>query len=120
MHLDLFAFRFRNWILFDFKSRQINLSNYYFAVPSEKTGCWIDRPRSWKILGSNDKNKWDLIDLRENVTSSNDYGLSAEFVCNGMICNYYCFIKIEIITSQDDSDEFLLAIIEFFGLVKIS
>lgn len=49
--------------------------------------------------------------------SLNDFGSSNVFSCSKILTNFYRFIKFEIITSQDNTNEFLLAEIEFIGSI---
>ena len=115
------AFRLSNveggYILFDFKTKRVSLSKYYFSVASEKTGRNGGQPKSWRIDGSNDKCSWDPIDVRDNDTSLNGYGFSNTFVCNRVTGKYYRYIRIKEVISHYEH-YFLLAELEFYGSIE--
>lgn len=105
------------YILFDFKTKRVSLFKYYFSVASEKTTRNSGRPKSWRIDGSNDKCSWDPIDVRDNDTSLNGYGLSNTFVCNRVTGKYYRYIRIKEVISHY-RHYFLLAELEFYGSIE--
>lgn len=106
------------YIIFDFKDRKVQFSKYYFSVPIKRLGICYGRPKSWKIEASNDKNTWDLVDLRENDTNLNNYGLFNTYACNNIPNDFYRYIRIQEIISQDSNHKFLLSEIEFYGSIK--
>lgn len=105
------------FILIDFKDKQVSFSKYYFSVPVQENGNYTGRPKSWMIEGSNDKNSWDLIDRKENITSLKDWGNSSSFSCSNVSNKFYRFIRINEIINHQDNHYFLLSEIEFYGSI---
>lgn len=103
------------FILFDFKNNKIKFSKYYFSVPSAKNTAYTGRPKTWRVEASNDKIKWDLIDLRQNDTSLNTWSCSNTFDCQNKSDHYYKYVRIKDVVSHNDTQEFLLSEIEFYG-----
>ncbi|KAK8897570.1 hypothetical protein M9Y10_015528 [Tritrichomonas musculus] len=107
------------FILIDFKDNKVNFSKYHFSVPSSKTHWSSGRPTSWNIEGSNDKNSWDLIDMKQNDESLNGWGRNNTFSCQNTSNKFYRYIKLKNLVSHGGNHLLLLSGIEFFGsLIK--
>lgn len=103
-------------ITIDLKSNKINLKKYYFSVPSH---TYSDgQPKSWRIEGSNDKNSWDLIDLRENDSSLKGSGNSNTFECSHETKKFYRYICIKEIYSHTNDHKFLLSELDLIGFIQ--
>lgn len=105
-----------SFIIIDFKDKKVNLSKYYFSVPSQGTGTWSYRPKTWIIEGSNDSSDWTTIDERNNDSSLINYNASNTFDIK-QNNNFYRYIRIKEIISQDNGHKILLSEIEFFGSI---
>ena len=101
-------------MIFDFQERKINISKYYLSVPSQKRGACDGRPKTWRIEGSNDEQKWELIDSKENETSLNSYSKSNTFQCQNINNQFYQFIRLKNINNI----YLLLSEIEFYESIK--
>lgn len=106
------------YIIFDFKTKRVSLSKYYFSVPSQKTGRTDGQPKSWRIDGSNDKSSWDQIDVKDNDKSLHGYGFSNTFACSNVTGKYYRYIRIKEVISNYNDHHFLLAELEFYGSIE--
>ena len=104
------------FIILDFKDKRINISKYYFSVPSSEGG-WSGRPKTWNIEGSNDKENWYIIDERANDTSFKEYYKSNSFSIQQETNNFYRFIRIKGIEAHNGSSYLLLSEIEFYGRI---
>lgn len=107
-----------SYVIVDFKDKKVNVSKYYLSVPSQKANWVNDRPYSWRIEGSNDKENWEKIDERLNNSSLKYYGASNTFDVTERKNKFYRYIRIFEITSQDNSHLMLLSEIEFYGLIQ--
>ena len=101
-------------MIFDFQERKINISKYYLSVPSQKRGSTNGQPNKWRIEGSNDEQKWEEIDSKENETSLNSYSKSNTFQCQNINNQFYQFIRLKNINNI----YLLLSEIEFYGSIK--
>lgn len=77
------------WFEFDFCDRKINLNSYTIQTSSSNYAT----PKSWKIVGSNDRNNWDI--LSNHVDNSSLKGNSSQFhfECTNKNSNFYRFIR---------------------------
>lgn len=105
-----------SYIIIDFKDKKVNLSKYYFSVPNSSTGYSGSRPKTWIIEGSNDSSDWETIDERNNDSSLTGYGYSNTFDIK-QNSNFYRYIRIKEIISQDNDHRLLLSEIELFGSI---
>lgn len=115
-------FRVRNddgngYIIFDFQQQKVNIDKYYVSVITDN-GTTNGRPKTWRIEGSNDEQKWEEIDSKENDTSLNDYGKSNTFKCKNINNQFYQFIRFKPIKDHDGTNLLLLSEIEFYGSIK--
>ena len=104
-----------SFIVLDFKDKKVNLNKYYFAVPSRSTNYSLNRPKTWLIEGSNNKEKWELIDERENDSSLTDYSASKIFSINQNKNEFYRFIRIKENLKDSNDHRLLLSEIELYG-----
>lgn len=96
--------------------KKVHISQYHFITPSRKSGYSFVRPKSWKIEASNDKNEWELIELKEDDSSLNEYNRFILFTCNNIISeSYHRYIRIKEIQSHTNDHRFILTEIEFCG-----
>lgn len=115
-HLEEDAF-----IEFDFVNRKINLTSYTIQTIYNATGNL--HPKTWKMVGSNDHNSWELIDLKENNDELNGPSKCAHFECSTP-GKYYRYIKyVQIDNWRASYHEIYkyyvgLSRIEFFGSIK--
>lgn len=107
-----------SFIIFDFKNKKIKFSKYYLAVPSQKSTAYTGRPKSWRIECSNDKVKWDLVDIKQNDSSLMSWSSSNTFTCQFNSNQFYRYVRIKDIVSQNGTQEFLLSEIDFYGSIK--
>lgn len=102
------------WIQFDFGNRKINLTSY--TIRSSPEGLY--HPKTWRVLGSDDGEKWDILDRQTNNSSLNANSIKQRFKCD-QSNSYYRFIRY----IQDDSwyknREYCIGFscIEFFGSI---
>lgn len=103
------------WIQFDFGKRKINLTSYTIRSSPES----VYHPKTWRVLGSDDGEKWDILDRQTNNSSLNANSIKQRFKCD-QNHSYYRFIRY----IQDDSwygnREYCIGFscIEFFGSIK--
>lgn len=103
------------WIEFDFGSRAINLTSY--TIRARHCFC----PKSWRIVGSNDHESWEVIDHRVNNSKLNGKYKQHRFESTKSD-NYYRYIRY----IQEDQwtyglfmdDCISLTRIEFFGSIS--
>ena len=83
------------WIEYDFGKRKINVTSYSIRTSYFLNDCF--HPKSWKIMGSNDHQNWELIDIKENNEELNGSRRACRFKCtnqNGFF-RYIKYIQIE-------------------------
>ena len=107
------------WIEFDFLKRNINITSYTLRTSQCGTnGCY--HAKSWRILGSNDRENWEIIDQRVNNPSLNGEYKQCRFECSRSD-KYYRYIRY----IQDDSwssqreHNIYLTCVEFFGSISL-
>ncbi|KAK8835951.1 hypothetical protein M9Y10_040334 [Tritrichomonas musculus] len=106
-----------SWIEFDFGKRSINLSSYTMRVGNNNKNSYY-KPKSWRIVGSNDHEKWNILDHRENCSTLNGVERQGRFVCKKSD-GFYRYIRY----IQEDSwgspykYAFLFRCIELFGSI---
>lgn len=102
------------WIEFDFVKRKINLTSYTLRTSGHGRGTY--HAKSWRIVGSNDRNSWELLDQQANNSSLYGKYLQHRFECENNH-KYYRYIRYV----QDDSwlsnreHNVFLTCVEFFG-----
>lgn len=109
------------WIEITFYRHRVILTGYTFASPMKYANS--SQPRSWKILGSNDGNNWDVIDEVVNSDEMNSPTPIAYFAVKKRPEPYTQF-RIEQYANQikkpqsTDIYQFCLNALEFFGLIE--
>lgn len=104
------------WIEFDFIKQKINLTSYTLRTSSDSS-CY--HPKTWRVLGSNDRTNWDVLNKQANNSSLNGRYNQHRFECEPNQ-NYYRYIRY----IQDDSwcsDRqycIFLTCVEFFGSIS--
>ena len=108
------------WIEFDFLKRKINLTSYTLRTSGNgQNGSY--HAKSWRIVGSNDRNNWDVINQQVNNSSLNDSYWQHRFESDKND-KYYRYIRY----IQDDSwragrsHNINLKCVEFFGSIKMN
>ena len=108
------------WIEFDFCERKVNLSSYTIRTNSDHEN-W-NHPKTWRIVGSNDKDHWVTLDHQTNNSVLRGKCLQHRFQCENKNKNYYRYIKY----IQEDNwnrntqqkYDIYLTCIEFFGSIS--
>ena len=101
------------WIEFDFQQRKVNLTSYTIRTRN----CYY--PKTWRVLGSNDRKNWDIINEQTNNSEINGLNTLHRFECNTNN-NYYQYIRY----IQDDAwtssrkYNICLSCFEFFGAIS--
>ncbi|OHS98879.1 hypothetical protein TRFO_34782 [Tritrichomonas foetus] len=103
------------YIQIDFKDKMINLSHYSLHTPvcSEKIS---HTPKTWTIEGSNDLNRWNILDSRSNDPYTKNYNSFHCYECSNKDNKFYRYIRFYL-RGQDHGDWYYseLSGIEFFG-----
>ena len=102
-------------ILFDFKNRKVQLTNYSIeSCRFDSTGyCNL---RNWVVEVSNDKSQWEIVDRHENDSTLNNAKVKAVFNTNGNNNSFYRFVQIRQTGISWYGDAHLyISRIEFFG-----
>lgn len=68
------------WILFDFLFKKVELQSYLIRSNSHGPDTYF-HPKTWKILGSNDKENWTILDSRNKEESLNGPLYQKNFAC---------------------------------------
>ena len=81
-----------HWIEFDFDCKVVKLLSYEIQSINDS---YYSRyyPISWKMVGSNDRNEWDELDVRTNCRELQEGNRDAYFVCNLQSTKYYRYIR---------------------------
>lgn len=108
------------WIEFDFCERKVNLSSYTIRTNSDHEN-W-NHPKTWRIVGSNDKDHWVTLDHQTNNSVLRGKCLQHRFQCENKNKNYYRYIKYiqEDNWNSDTKQKYdiYLTCIEFFGSIS--
>ncbi|KAK8897565.1 hypothetical protein M9Y10_015523 [Tritrichomonas musculus] len=80
-----------SWIEFDFVDRRINLTSYTMRAYANGKNSFYN-PKSWRIVGSNDRKEWTVLDHEEDCSALNGSCKQNRFACdeNG---GYYRYIR---------------------------
>ena len=108
------------WIEFDFCKRKVNLSSYTIRSNCCSACTWY-HPKSWRIVGSNDGENWDVIDHRTNNSDLNGAHKQHRFECSNNSSNYYRYIRYiqeDICCNDSCKYSIYLTCIEFFGSIS--
>ena len=108
-----------SWIEIDLGERKINLTSYTIRTCDHTAinGC---KAKSWRIVGSNDHEHWDVLSHQINRTELQEPKSQHRFECesNSQFYKYIRYIQEE--TSSDNSTykyKIHYACIEFFGTI---
>ena len=106
------------WFEIDFRQIKINLTSY-----SLKSTCLSNYsfPKSWRIVGSNDRNKWTILSHRMNESSLKSRNMKHRFECDNNH-QYYQYIRFIQEDSWNDKYKYniILKQIELFGSINSS
>lgn len=81
----------QRFITIDFKSKKVKLKNN--TLRTYAAGVNGGHLKSWKILGSNDNEKWTVLDERANDSSINHNRAYKTFECKNP-CEFFRYIRI--------------------------
>ena len=107
-----------SWIEFDFVNRRINLTSYTIRSDCNSRNCYT-KPKSWRIVGSNDHDKWTVLDHKENNSDLNGRNKQHRFECSNTD-GYYRYIRYIQEDSWNSSSykyNIQLTSIEMFGSI---
>ena len=108
-----------SWIEFDFKERRVSLSSYTIRADADGPNCcW--KPKTWRIVGSNDHEHWTVLNRQTNCSELNGSYKQHRFLCEG-VNDYFRFIRYIQEDSWDSSDckySFSLTCFEMFGSIE--
>lgn len=82
------------WIEYDFGKRKINMTSYTIKALGRFQNQL--QPRTWKFVGSNNHEKWEMIDFKENNDDFNKGNFIGHFKCinKGKFYRYIKYIQI--------------------------
>lgn len=110
-----------SWIEFDFGKRKVNLTSYTIQTHSDSPNCRY-KPKTWRIVGSNDHEAWTFLNRQVNCSDLNGYYKIHRFECNGND-DYYQYIRYIQEDSWDSSSckySYSLSCFELFGSIAES
>ena len=84
----------KQWVTIELKHSIIAITSYSIRSAAHPVN---DYPhlRSWRFLGSIDKNKWDLLDEQNNTDVLNGYTYCYNFNCSLNYKGLYRFFKVQ-------------------------
>lgn len=80
-----------SWIEFDFGKRKINMTSYTIRTDNDGPNSYYS-PKSWRIVGSNDNQNWNVINRQANRSELNGNYKQHRFEC-AKSNNYYRYIR---------------------------
>lgn len=103
------------WFEIDFCERKINLSSYTLKTASNSRYTF---PKSWKIIASNDKIEWKVLDYQIDVANFKSQNRQQRFICNENN-DFYRYIRYVQTDSWCGSYKYniIFSRIELFGSV---
>ncbi|KAK8876614.1 hypothetical protein M9Y10_006832 [Tritrichomonas musculus] len=114
------------FIEFDFVNKKINMTSYTIRTIYNCKDTY--HPKTWKFVGSNDRQIWEVIDMKENNEQLNGVSYCAHFECSNP-GKYYRYIKYVQIDNWRNNYGYVneynyryyvgLSAIEFFGSIKL-
>lgn len=107
-----------SYIEFDFGAKKIDLFSYFI-----RTHAYIAKwyhAKSWRIVGSNDRDKWQLLDLKIDSEALHGASKESHFICTqskyGNINNRYRYIRyIQTDTWHDNRYNVYMVYFELYG-----
>lgn len=111
----------QDFIEFDFVNRKINMTSYTIRTIYNETNVY--HPKTWKMIGSNDQIKWEIIDMKENNGELNGPYRCCHFECTttGQYYRYIRYVQIDnwhLPYNREFRYYIGLSAIEFFGSIK--
>ena len=100
-----------SWLCIEFLKNRIVPKNYSIRSYNCSPGGY--HPKSWVIEGSNDKNKWVVIDERNNCTYLNGCSLVHTFNIENQNDGEYKYIRMR--ATSPDCNVLAINSIELFG-----
>lgn len=107
------------WIEFDFLDRKVQITSY--TIRTSQNYQYFMHPKSWKIIGSNDQVRWDLIDIQNDKQEMNGFTKQYRYTCNRNNDQFYRYIRYVQLDSWGNatSKNYInLTCIEFFGSIS--
>lgn len=107
------------WIQFDFGKRRINLSSYTIRACCHDTANEC-KAKSWRIVGSNDGQNWDILDHQVDRSELKDKYSEHIFNCekNDKYYRYIRYIQEETWYTNDNCKYYIhFSCIELFGTI---
>lgn len=107
----------QNYIEFDFTTRKVELSSYSIQSNSGDSSKYC-HPKSWEVIGSNDRVTWTLVDKRvDNSVLNKRYG-KCKFICPQKSDAFRYFRYVQTDSHFPESEFHInLTAIEFFGSI---
>lgn len=102
------------WVDFQFLKQKIDLSSY--QIKTYIYGSGNPHPKEWEILGSNDREHWDVLDHQENCSELNQAHTTEHFVCQTPTHKLYQYIRYHQISNwhtNQDAYKYSLRISKF-------
>ena len=98
---------------FDFVNKKINMKSYSIRTSYSAINAY--HPKSWQFVGSNDHEKWDLIDMKENNNELNGPRNISHFECSNKN-GFYRYIKF--IQTENWNNLSYYTNIGYYGMYK--
>ena len=108
-----------SWIEFDFVNEKINLTSY--TIKAYRDGPNLNwKPKSWRIVGSNNHEKWTVLDHKENCNDLNGSCYQHRFECDKKdgFYRYIRYIQEDSWNSSCCKYTFSLMCFEMFGAIS--
>mgnify|MGYP001127010220 FL=1 len=104
-------------ICFDFKDKQIQISSYLIQSCCNR---WNNNHfRNWVVEGSNDNQKWEIIDEHSNDSKLNGFDNKVAFYTK-QENNFYRYIRIrQTGVSWQNNYWIYFPFLEFYGKLKL-
>lgn len=110
-----------SWIEFDFDKRKVNLTSYTIQTYGDSPNSRY-KPKTWRIVGSNDHEAWTVLNQQVNCSDLNGSHKIHRFECNGND-DYYQYIRYIQEDSWNSSSckySYSLSCFELFGSIAES
>ncbi|KAK8838437.1 hypothetical protein M9Y10_033064 [Tritrichomonas musculus] len=85
------------WVEVDFRDRKVNLTSYTIRSCANSKDRY-NKPKSWRIAGSNDRSNWDVLDHQVDCSLVNGEYMQHKFDCTNNH-KFYRYIRYK----QEDS-----------------
>lgn len=109
------------WICIRLLKHRIALSGYTFSTPATTIDSW--QPKSWRIYGSDDGKRWQILEEVRNNDAMNKPNAIVTFSIKNPTRVFFTYFRIEQLENHiqkhsADRYQFCLSAIEFFGVVE--